>query len=425
MGTQPNIIVFTSHDTGRHYGGYGVPSVHTPAIDRLAAAGVLCTNHFATCAMCSPSRCSVFTGLYPQNHGAMGLVHPPWGWSMRPDVRHLSHILRDAGYHTVLYGHQHETHGATHPEQPFGFESWNHWGGNKADRTADAFCEFLRSQPNDKRPFYAQVGFYEAHHPFTYEKDREKGVHVPPFLAPTDKTKDELARFQGSIRKLDEAVGRILDTLRETGREEDTLVVFTVDHGIPWPRAKQYLYDPGIETALILRWPAGPIPSGTRCDWLLSNIDIVPTLLDLIGTPAPADLDGISFAPFFRDRDAQPRRKELFAEMEHEAHQTRCVRTERFKLIRNFGSKRNPIVPCERGVKGKTPTPVEELYDLQADPNEFNDIAQDPAYAETKRGLNKRLWAFLERAHDPVLQGPMPHPYYEQAIADFRAAVLQ
>jgi arylsulfatase A-like enzyme len=108
--------------------------------------------------------------------------------------------------------------------------------------------------------------------------------------------------------------------------------------------------------------------------------------------------------------------------MEHQDHQTRCIRTDRFKLIRNFASCRRLIVPSSRDRKAKVPLPFEELYDLQKDPNEFNDVAGDPAYDETRHDLNGRLWAFLERVNDPVLNGPMPHPYYEQSMARFRDA---
>ena len=108
MSQRPNILIITNHDSGRHFGCYGVETVHTPAIDALAADGMRFENYFATVPLCSPSRGAMLTGRYPQSTGLMGLTHAPWHWSLNKGEQHLSHILRDAGYHTALFGLQHE-----------------------------------------------------------------------------------------------------------------------------------------------------------------------------------------------------------------------------------------------------------------------------------------------------------------------------
>ena len=119
MSQKPNILIITNHDSGRHFGCYGVETVHTPAIDALAADGLRFENYFATVPLCSPSRGAMLTGRYPQSTGLMGLTHAPWHWSLNKGEQHLSHILRDAGYHTALFGLQHEAADV----QTLGFEA--------------------------------------------------------------------------------------------------------------------------------------------------------------------------------------------------------------------------------------------------------------------------------------------------------------
>ena len=141
---------------------------------------------------------------------------------------------------------------------------------------ADALADFLSTDAVSKTPFYAQVGFFETHRPHDFgdvEPDDSKGVDVPPYLVDDEISRRELALQQGAIRRVDAAVQIITDALRESGLEDDTLLVFTVDHGIEFPRAKWFCYDAGIGVALLMRWPGGGIEGGQACDHLLSNVD--------------------------------------------------------------------------------------------------------------------------------------------------------
>lgn len=435
MATRPNIIVITTHDTGRHFGCYGVETVHTPAIDALAEDGCRFTNYFAAVPLCSPSRGAMMTGRYPQSNGLMGLTHSPWHWRLNAEERHLSHILSDAGYHTALFGLQHEATDV----KTLGFQAQyadqRPTGGRcTADEVAQATVEFLKAEAKNQRPFYAQVGFFETHRVFDFGgvgSDDSKGVYVPPFLVENEAVVKDLADYQGAIRKADEAVGIITKGLAESGLAEETILVFTVDHGIPYPRAKGYVYDPGLTIALIVRWPGGGIQGKQTCDRLLSNVDFLPTLLNLIDVPVPENVQGVSFAGAFGREETQLPRDAIFAVMQ--SNELRCIRTERHKLIRNFVPRRLFATPVDVSVSvsSRWPAtaylvtseecPAVQLFDLEKDPNEFQNVAEEAGYAKVRTELDDRLWAWLEEVGDPILEGLVPTPYYSRAMAEYAA----
>lgn len=428
MPARPNIIVVTTHDTGRHFGCYGVDTVDTPAIDALAANSCRFTNYFATSPVCSASRGAMLTGRYPQSNGLMLLTHAPWNWSYRPGERHLSHILRDAGYYTALFGLQHEASDtSTLGFQATSLERRPEGGRYPAGEVAQALASFLHSEAASRAPFYAQVGFFETHRPFDFggvQPDASRGVFVPPYLLDNEAARADLAHLQGAVRAVDQAVGTITAALAASGLERDTILIFTVDHGIEFPRAKWFLYDSGIAVALLVRWPGGGIAGGSTCDWLLSNVDLLPTLLDLAGVPIPERVEGRSFAGAFGRGAPTPPRDAIYAMFESNTNAGRCVRTGRLKLIRSFVPMRRFDLPVDVANPVRRATcPVVELFDLAADPHEFHDVAGDPAYAEAYASMSERLWSWLEQVRDPILRGPVPTPYYEMAIAEYRARV--
>ncbi len=419
----PNLLLITTHDTGRHLGCYGVETVRTPNLDALAEGGCRFTNYFATSALCSPSRGAMMTGRYPQTNGMMGLCHGPWAWSLNPGEKHLSHLMHQAGYYTVLLGHQHET---TDVDEQLCFDEHGFHRDPKThhhlpcDQVSEAVREFLMGPAAGKAPFYLQVGFFETHRTFDFggaEPDDTEGVWIPPYIEDNEAARQQFAAFQGNIHKMDRAVGRILNALEEAGLREDTLVVYSVDHGIPFPRAKNTLFDPGTEIPLIMRLP-GLTEPGSACDALLGNVDLVPTLLDVLGVPTPPNLDGNSFAAALSGGPA-PGRRCVFAELVGKA--LRSVRTRRYKLIRSFRAQRLPAYPVnlEQQESGAN-WPRVLLFDLEEDPAELNNLADDPEYAEVRRELDTRLREWLERVGDAILDGPVPSPYYLEAIHPYR-----
>lgn len=420
MDTRPNLLLITTHDTGRHFGCYGIPTLNTPTIDRLAAEGVRLTNYFAVVPICAASRVTMLTGLYPQTHGQLDL--PLWGYEFHDGVRHLSHHLRDAGYQTHLFGHQHETAKV----ERLGFEQLHAQVEQGKPRptgrdVAAQVAEFLK-QGDRSRPFYAQVGFMETHSPFTFgdaPADHSRGVFVPPYIKPTGPAYELMAQFQGAVRQVDLAVEIIERALRESGLADNTLLIFTTDHGLELPRGKWNLYDPGVEIALVARWPAGGIGSGRTCDLLASNLDFTPTVLDLLDIASHDPLQGKSLAAAWRGQSHEPIHDAIFGY--YSKSDARSVRTNRHKLILNASIRAFLNVPFDLTdtTRNRGMPPV-ELYDLAADPLESKNLSNDPAHAELRDSLLARLWQWLEQVDDDLLRGPPRSPWYDRAMASYQ-----
>jgi len=420
---KPNVLLITTHDTGRHFGCYGIDTVHTPNIDTLASQGVRMTNMFATVPICCASRASMMTGRYPQSHGLMDLCFPPFNWALHDDEEHLSHLLHDAGYETHLFGIQHEVQDLNRLKFD---DTHDETRRNPCDVVAAAVGEFLTQRANDgagrndAAPFYAQVGFFETHSPFTWggaQPDDSKGLFIPPYLVPSQPIERMIREFQGMIRKADEAIGVILEAMEQSSLADDTIVIFTTDHGIEFPRAKWTLYDPGIEIAMIFRWPAGGISGGRDCDWLQGNVDFLPTILDLAGLQPSERVQGVSFADGLRDgANAQAPRDAVFG-LYAKRCQGRSIRTVRYKLIRNFDIDRWYSKPVDiTNPADYWVSPNVELYDLHDDPHEFNNVAEKPEYSAVRRELDTRLVAWLREVDDPILRGPLRTPFYEKSL---------
>jgi N-sulfoglucosamine sulfohydrolase len=313
---KPNIIILTCHDLGRHLGCYGVPTVRSPNIDGLAAEGVRFENSFCTAPQCSPSRASIFTGRYPHSNGVMGLTHGNFAWDLNPGEKHLAQLLSEAGWRTAVCGVHHESRDAGKA----GYQDVLNPGGFDASLREEKAVEFIRQQSSAGSPFFLHVGFVEPHRlpgPGGFGPtalDSSLGVTVPPYLADEPEAREDFAAFQGAVRHVDGAIGRILEALDGHGLRENTLVVMTTDHGIPFPRAKCSLYDPGLETCLILRWLQAGWENGRVYPEMVSNVDYVPTLLEMLELPVPEAVQGRSFAPLLSGENYRPR-TEVFGEM--------------------------------------------------------------------------------------------------------------
>lgn len=424
---RPNILIITPHDAGRHFGCYGVPTVSTPNIDGLAASGMKFASMFATCSVCSPSRASLLTGCHPQTHGVMSLVGGCWNWSLRQPRMHLSHVLRAAGYHTRMYGYQDEAKDLA----DLGFDHHSSYLGPRMPKQvidavtmAHDVAGFLRERgrQGSDQPFYAQVGFFEAHTPYDYggaTPDASRGTEVPPYcLTGSSALTAEVAHFQGAVRKADQGVGIILDALRESGLERDTLVLFAVDHGVDLPRAKRTMYDAGLRIAFILRWPNGGIDGGRECPWLLSNMDFLPTLADRLDLRPPHSPEGQSFAAAFRPeaRLAGDGPRDAIQAMWAETAEY-AVRTRDYKLIRKFAAEAPRPKPAGDHY---ALVPPQQLFHLPDDPYEQHDVSDDPAHAGALMAMNRRFYDWIDAVDDPIRHGPIPTPFYQAAIADYR-----
>ena len=235
---KPNILMVITHDTGRHLGCYS-RRVRTSNLDRLAGEGVIFKNFFCTAPQCSPSRASFITGRYPHNNGLIGLTHR--GFRLNSDESLLPALLAGQGYSTHLFGFQHES------PNPYalGYQNVVKGKNNSCLNVTPLLLEFLSGKP--KKPFFAMVGFGETHRSFPKYNGPTDDVPVLPYLPEDDDIRRDLAAFYIVVRRVDRKIGQILTALDETGLTDDTLVVFTTDHGIAFPGAKATLYDPGIE----------------------------------------------------------------------------------------------------------------------------------------------------------------------------------
>ena len=426
---RPNIVLMISHDLGCHFGPYGWANESSSHLDRLASESIRLERHFVTSPGCSPSRATLVTGRYPHGNGQLGLSH--LGWTLNRDEAPLPQVLRDGGYRTALFGiwHLHDWSLAGFEDLSDDVSCRDASPEGPAEIASDRAARWLEQRADGDRPFYLHVGFWEPHRPFRgHEREAEEwpevdpaGVRLPDYLPDNRATRREMADFQRSLSMADAGVGRVLEALDSTGLAENTLVIFTSDHGIAFPRAKGTLYDPGIQVGFLARWP-GRIEPGTSSPALTSNVDCMPTLLEAAGVECPGRAQGQSFLDVLTG-DGGGGREAVFAEKTYHEHYDpmRCVRTDRFKYIRNFADRPRLVLPSDIY---NSPTRQsmsddesiwshrerEELYDLLNDPGEKTNLAGSTEHAETLALLGTRLDGWMQETADPLLEGPIGRP---------------
>jgi arylsulfatase A-like enzyme len=379
-----NVLLLHWHDLGRYLGAYGHSDVSSPRLDRLAAEGILFTRAHSTAPLCSPSRGSLFTGRYPQSNGLVGLAHH--GWEYRAGVRTLPQILSESGWYSALFGMQHET---SYPKR-LGFDEYD-VSNSYCEYVVDKVQEWLRGgAARSGQPFLLTAGFFETHRPYPperYQPADSAAVELPDHLPDIPEVRQDLADFYGSIATADAAVGQLLDTLTEAGLDATTWVVFLTDHGPAFPRAKSTLYDAGTGIAMIVRPPTGRSLAPKIYDDLFSGVDLVPTLLDLLGIHVPADVEGVSHAAqlLTPDERTDPVREHLYTmKTYHDAFDPiRAIRTKEYSYIENYVPR--PLLDLPWDIQESpsglavaplvtAPRPERELYDLRADPTETNNL---------------------------------------------------
>lgn len=429
---RPNVVVLISHDTGRFLSPYGFRTVNTPAFERLASESATFDSCFCTTPLCAPSRAALLTGTYHHQNGMMGLPGEHLGgWDLVTKDRHLASVFADNGYATVLCGFEHET-------QDFfsvGFQRGIHGigTGNNGGRPLSGADEDIAAWLDERygerapgagevEPFYLQIGCHDTHRRWSRysESYDERGVWKAPYLIEDPAVDREMAEQQGACNTLDEGVGAILALFEKRGLADDTVFVVTTDHGIDFPRAKGTLFDPGVEVFLFMRYRAGSWREGVRIPSLVSHVDVYPTILEACGISVPEGTAGRSLLPLltgsgaYRDRDA------VFLEKTYHDNYDpmRGVRTKRYKYVLNFDAQtlydvriatapryswfRFPFAKRER----------EELYDLEQDPEEATNLANDSDYGEVRWELKRRLATWMAETADPLLDGPIPSPYH-------------
>lgn len=403
--SKPNILWLISEDTSPDLGCYGNALVKTPHLDKLAQDGIRFENAFATCPVCSPSRSAFMTGMYQNFIGAQ--QHRTFETKPLPEpVNVITHYFREAGYFV--------SNGRDVQRDKPGKTDWNFEPGEAAFDGTDW------NQRAEGQPFFHQINFQMTHRTFQRDPDNPinpDDVEVPPYYPDHPITRRDWADYLESLQVLDKKIGTVLQWLEDEGLAENTIIFYFGDHGRPHVRGKQWLYDGGIRVPLIVRFPDGD-KAGSVNQNLVSLIDLAPTSLKLAGIHPPDHVQGRDVLSFWSRK-----RKEIYAARDRcdgTVDRIRCVRTQRFKLIKNFYPERPysqfngykkyqyPVLTLMKILHEKgelspaaerfwAPTrPDYELYDLQTDPHEINNLADNPEYAKIKQELQDKLDAWIQ-----------------------------
>ena len=429
----PNILLIVSEDHGPELGCYGEPFVQTPNLDALAKAGVLFEWAYVTQSGCSPSRSSILTGLYPHQNGHIGLA--TWGFRLhREDTPNLPNTLREAGYRTGIIGKLH-----VNPESAFDFDFKAIPQPNFRRRDLPAYAgnagEFIGASDE---PFFLYVNYPDAHRPFLPQVDglpenplTARDVKPLTYMGLDDpKIRQETADYYNSIMRLDALIGDLLDVLEESGKADNTLVIYLSDHGADLLRGKVSVYEGGLRVPLIISWP-GKMQAGQVREELVSAIDLFPTILEATGVSVQSELPGRSLLPLLRGEEPVWR-EYLFAENHLNGlmnyNPQRVVRDSQYKLIHNLNAGTPAGTPnlafefvrargfyrelLDRVLEGddaiaavyrlmKNP-PEFELYDLRNDPYEFRNLGDDRGHQHILKRLKSELSAWQQETNDPL-----------------------
>lgn len=414
---RPNILLLISDDQSTDsIGAYGNPAAHTPNLDKLAGEGARFTHAFVTSPQCSPSRSSFYTGQFPHTIGTSRL-HAP----LRPPHSDILGLLKQTGYYT---GALRKVHLGSEFESKFDFRD----AGAANGAGARSFTKFFASRPKNK-PFFLQVGFRDPHRPYAgaaFQPATDPArVRVPAFLPDTPAVRADLANYHDHVARMDREIGELLRLLDDENLSRNTLVVFVGDNGMPFAGAKGSLYEAGINVPLMIRWTNKIEPGQTRGE-LISLVDLSPTLLAAANTSAPPGSYGRSFLDLPAGDPYRPREAVYSERNWHDTLDfARCVRDNRYKLIRNFRAE-IPYLPTldlsaaqspawasvlELRSAGKlssalerryfaAPRPEIELYDLERDPGEFDNLAGKAGHAATQRRLLEDLSRWMNETND-------------------------
>ena len=431
---RPNILLIVSEDHCPHLSCYGDTVINTPNLDKLASEGILFNNAYITQAVCSPSRSSIFSGLYPHQSGHLGLA--THGYHYVGKVKNIYQILKDAGYRTGMIGKLH-----VNPESDFPIDYHPIKDANFSKKGLSRYAEYANIFINESEdPFFLMVNFPDAHFPFQDIVEnrpaakivKPEDVAVFPYIGfENERIRKYTANIYNCILRLDESVGELMQKLSDSGKKDNTLVIYLSDHGDQMARAKVYIYEASNKVPFIIKWH-GHVKEGIKSDALISSIDIVPTICEVLGLEIPEKVTGKSLLPLL-DQPELNFRDYLFTERNSDwkpgCFPQRAIRNKRYKLIYTLlDDRKDPVAvlytaaevhPAYRG----TPTleelhtapdyikevyhtwinpPQLQLYDLQNDPGEFYDLANEPEYEKIRTELFERIKKWQEDTDDPL-----------------------
>ncbi|MFP6903898.1 MAG: sulfatase [Verrucomicrobiota bacterium] len=470
---QPNILFCISDDQSyAHTGANGDPVVKTPAFDRVAREGIRFTHAFCDAPTCGPSRSAILTGQHIWRLEEAGNIHS----TLPAKFATYTELLQDAGYAIGFTGK-----GWSPGRLAAGGRTANPAGTEFSRRKlkpsfrsmsnkdyAANFDDFLGQVAKDQ-PFCFWLGTHEPHRGFEAGAGQRTGkdparVIVPPIFPDHPVVRSDLLDYFVEIEHFDKMVARAMNALEKAGQLDNTIVVITSDHGMPFPRAKASLYDAGSRVPLAIRWPGGIVAPGRACDALVNLSDLAPTFLAAAGLQVPKAMTGTSLMPVFGNEGTSSQRAYLdrsaaFIAMERhdgcrkggKGYPCRAIRTREYLYIKNFAPDRWPAGNPDRafcaryipfGEVDSSPTktllmdnkdkpgfkrfydlafamrPAEELYAISSDPEQVVNLAGKPGLAKVQQALSAQLQAYLVRTGDPRalgLDAPWDYyPYYGQ-----------
>ena len=449
IASPKNVVLFVVDDQGLDAGCYGNPIIQTPNLDQLTQEGTRFTNAFCTTASCSASRSVILSGL--QNHatGQYGHMHSYNNFHSHTNIRTLPVILSEFGYRTASVGKYH-----VQPEAVYHFDQYlkgNQGGARNPVAMANLSESFIRQDPD--QPFFLYFCTSDPHRgggdakdlPFkpnyfgnnqAYDGVKEvryapDDVIVPPYLPDTPECRAELAQYYQSVSRIDQGLGRLIEILKEANQYEDTLILYLSDNGIAFPGAKTTLYDPGMNLPLIVRCPDQAernLVSRAMVSW----VDLTPTILDFAGVDLsqnkankkPYHFHGKSFLDTLSQSNPAGWDVVYASHTFHEItmyYPMRVIRTKRYKYILNlahqlpypFASdlhasptwqgiiKSGAKKYGQRDVSAYLKRPRHELYNIEADPHEIVNLADDPEFTNTLESLQSELKTFQKNTKDP------------------------
>lgn len=439
-GELPNILLIVGEDHGVELSCYGDQVVSTPHIDKLASQGILYENGYVTQSVCSPSRSSIFTGLYPHTNGMLGLATHKFSYFKKWPTTYS--LLRAEGYRTGLLGKIHvnpESLIADHID--FRAAKGSNFGKKNVAAYATQAGVFFRE--DNEQPFFMTVNYPDAHWPL--QKGRVSGlpeelvdaskVRLMPYVSAEGESTPRLTQiaqnYYNCMRRLDDCVGQLLGELEASGKADNTLVIFIGDHGAQMGRGKIFMYEAGTHVPYIVRWP-GRVVAGQKSEALVSTVDLLPTFLDVAGalSRTPANVQGKSLLPTFDGR--KEFRRYVFCERNvdgaHYAYPQRTIRDGRYKLIHSLVEGLDPGArdcvehrkshwagcfhitkelpyageATRKGYATWLNPPKYQLYDLEEDPHEWTNLAAGPAHAKTLKRLADALADWQKETRDPL-----------------------
>jgi arylsulfatase A-like enzyme len=434
---QPNIVLFISDDFSWHdCGAFGSPNAHTPRLDALAKQSLRFDAAFAASPTCTPSRSSMYTGLYPMRSGAHA------NHSLVNDgTRTLPAYMRELGYRVVIVG---KTHFGPRSLFPFEYLAGSNVmpPGKNAVLWTDlntAAVEKMLAEHDRATPLCLVVC---SHSPHVYWPPNDgydpAALKLVPYLFDTRETRAALCRYLTDVTHMDAQVGDVLDALDKHGfAAEQTLFIYTADQGAQFPFAKWNLYDAGIRVPLMIRWPGEVKAAGGVTPALVSLVDLLPTMIQAAGGTPPQDIDGRSLLPLLRGQ-VERVHDEVFAAHTGDGQMNRspqrCVRNAEFKYIANLASEGEykTHISAASGPDGKDywdswvraadggdaratelvnryqHRPAEELYDLTFDPYEQKNLIDDKSHAAIVAQLRAKLAAWRLQQGEDLKKVPMP-----------------